>query len=281
MLDRIADVDATLKSYATVMAEQALPAAQAAEREIRAGRYRGPLHGVPVAVKDLCCTKGVRTMGGTPVLEGFVPDFDATVVSRLRDAGAVLLGKLNLTEGAMAGYHPERDIPLNPWDRGRWPGMSSSGSGVAAAAGSLFRRDRHRHRRIDPLPVVGLRRGGTEADLRAGEPLRGAAAGRVAGPCGTDGPRGRRRGRSCSTRSRGAIPRTPRPYRSRLPARPRASGRGVEGLRIGVDREYALAGIDRGQAVSIEEALKLLVCLGARVVDVHMPDLAGVDRRPG
>ena len=68
MLDRIAKVDATLKSYATVMAEQALAAARSAEQEIQAGKYRGPLHGVPIAVKDLCYTKGVRTMGGTPVL---------------------------------------------------------------------------------------------------------------------------------------------------------------------------------------------------------------------
>jgi Asp-tRNA(Asn)/Glu-tRNA(Gln) amidotransferase A subunit family amidase len=74
---------------------KALAAARAAEQEIRAGKYRGPLHGVPIAVKDLCHSKGVRTMGGTSVLKGFVPDFDATVVSRLYAAGAVVLGKLN------------------------------------------------------------------------------------------------------------------------------------------------------------------------------------------
>ena len=138
MLDRIKAVDPMLKSYATVMAEQALAAAHVAEQEIQAGKYRGPLHGVPIAVKDLCYTKGVRTMGGTPVLKNFVPDVDATVVSKLHDAGAVVLGKLNLTEGAMGGYHPDFDIPLNPWNRGYWPGLSSSGSGVATAAGLCF-----------------------------------------------------------------------------------------------------------------------------------------------
>jgi amidase len=76
--------------------------ARAAEREIAAGKYRGRLHGVPIAVKDLCYTKGVRTMGGTAVRKDFVPDVDATVVSKLRDAGAVLLGNLNLSEGATA-----------------------------------------------------------------------------------------------------------------------------------------------------------------------------------
>jgi amidase len=138
MLDRIATCDRGLKSYATVMREEALAAARTAEQDIRAGRYRGPLHGVPVAVKDLCYTKGVRTMGGTKVRENFVPDVDATVVSRLRDAGAVLLGKLNLSEGATAGYNPARDVPVNPWNPDRWPGMSSSGSGVATAAGLSY-----------------------------------------------------------------------------------------------------------------------------------------------
>src|SRR5262245_20494397 len=127
MLDRISTVDTKLASYATVMADQAMAAATAAEKEINSGNYRGPLHGVPIAVKDLLYTRGVRTMAGTKVLEDFVPDEDATVVERLNAAGAIMLGKLNLTEGAMAGYNPQRDIPLNPWDTTRWPGASSSG----------------------------------------------------------------------------------------------------------------------------------------------------------
>ena len=138
MLDRITSVDPRLKSYATVMADQALADARAALQEIEAGRYRGPLHGVPIGIKDLCYTKGVRTMGGTAVLKDFVPTFDATVVSKLRSAGAVILGKLNLSEGAAAGYNPSFDVPINPWRADRWPGMSSSGSGVATAAGLCF-----------------------------------------------------------------------------------------------------------------------------------------------
>ena len=138
MLGRIARVDASLDSYATVMTDHALDAARRADRDIAAGRYRGPLHGMPVAVKDLCFTKGVRTMGGLVVRRLFVPDEDATVVTRLQGAGAVILGKLNTTEGAMAGYNPELGVPLNPWDTSRWPGVSSSGSGVATAAGLCF-----------------------------------------------------------------------------------------------------------------------------------------------
>ena len=111
MLARIDAVDGQYLSYATLMADQAMESARAAETAISAGNYLGPLHGVPVAVKDLCFTKGVRTMGGAKVLRDHVPDFDATVVERLQAAGAVILGKLNLTEGAMAGYNPEFQIP--------------------------------------------------------------------------------------------------------------------------------------------------------------------------
>ena len=83
MLQRISKLDGTYKSYATLMADEALADAQRAEKEINDGNYRGPLHGVPIAVKDLCFTRGVRTMGGTKVLADHVPDFDSTVVSRL------------------------------------------------------------------------------------------------------------------------------------------------------------------------------------------------------
>jgi len=92
MLARIATVDPVLKSYATVMGDRAIADAEKAASEIAAGRYRGPLHGVPIGIKDLCYTKGVRTMGGLAVRRDFVPSEDATVVARLRTAGAVVLG---------------------------------------------------------------------------------------------------------------------------------------------------------------------------------------------
>ena len=135
MLERIEQHDGRLKSYATVTAEQAMESAQKAEQEISAGNYRGRLHGVPIAVKDLCFTKGIRTMGGSKVMTTHIPEYDSTVVQKLKESGAVLLGKLNLTEGAMGGYNPDFDIPINPWHPDRWTGSSSSGSGVATAAG--------------------------------------------------------------------------------------------------------------------------------------------------
>lgn len=112
MLSRIEQVDNTLQSYATVTEELALAQAAQAEKEISAGHYRGPLHGIPIAVKDLCFTKGILTKGGQQVLKDFVPDYNATVIERLNSAGAVLLGKLNLTEGALSGYNPNFPIPV-------------------------------------------------------------------------------------------------------------------------------------------------------------------------
>jgi amidase len=137
-LDRIKQTNPKLHAYITVLEDSALSQAAQADAEIKAGRLRGPLHGVPVAVKDLCWTKGIPTTCARKVLRDWRPDSNATVVNRFEAAGAVLLGKLHLTEFAVIWYHPDFSAPLNPWDRSLWPGASSSGSGVAAAAGLCF-----------------------------------------------------------------------------------------------------------------------------------------------
>jgi hypothetical protein len=174
MLARIESIDSRLKSYATVMADHAREAARLADEEIRAGTFRGPLHGMPVAVKDLCYTKGVRTMGGSGALSDLVPEYDATVVTKLKESGAVLLGKLNLTEGAMGGYHADFELPVNPWQEELWAGASSSGSGVA-------------NWWIDSVSINGERRRWIETHLRACKPVRSAALGRVSRPCRSHG----------------------------------------------------------------------------------------------
>lgn len=137
-LDRIARLDGDLASYARVTADQALAAAEAADAEIAAGYHRGPLHGVPLALKDLFWTKGTPAEAGTLVHRGFTPHEDATVVARLQQAGAVLLGKLQMTEGAYSDHHPTITPPRNPWNAVFWTGISSSGSAVATAAGLCF-----------------------------------------------------------------------------------------------------------------------------------------------
>ncbi|OLC13083.1 MAG: hypothetical protein AUH29_14470 [Candidatus Rokubacteria bacterium 13_1_40CM_69_27] len=138
-LDRITALDASLRSFITVCADEALSAARRAEAELVAGRPAPALHGVPIGLKDLFNTAGVRTTGGSKILADFVPREDATVVARLRMAGAIVLGKLNMHEFAYGpeGLNAHYGQARNPWDAAqvRIPGGSSSGSGVAVAAG--------------------------------------------------------------------------------------------------------------------------------------------------
>ncbi|MEK7878893.1 MAG: amidase, partial [candidate division NC10 bacterium] len=138
-LERIAALDRTLRAYITVCADTALAAARSAEGELAAGRVAGPLHGVPIGVKDLFETKGLRTTAGSRILADYVPAKDATAVERLRLAGAIILGKLNMHEFAYGaeGWNETFGDARNPWDAQvpRISGGSSSGSGVAVAAG--------------------------------------------------------------------------------------------------------------------------------------------------
>ena len=275
MLDRIDTLDARLHSYATVMTDRALAAALAAEREIQSGVYRGALHGIPIAVKDLCYTKGVRTMGGLKVLSDFVPDFDATVVSKLAAAGAVLLGKLNLTEGAMAGYHRDFDIPVNPWGEELWTGMSSSGPGVATAAGLCFASlgtDTGGSIRFPAMAngIVGLKPTYGRVSRYGVLPL--AESLDHVGPM----TRSVRDAAIVLEAIAGFDPNDPTSLKVPAPKMLEELGQGIEGVRIGFDRVYASDGVEPGLAVAIETAVESLERLGADVVEVQIPDVIEV-----
>ncbi|MEI4472088.1 amidase [Frigidibacter sp. MR17.24] len=138
VLARIEAVDPRINSYVTVTREHALARAAQATEERARGLDRGPLHGVPVAVKDLCETDFAPTSAGLSLLKDNATGRNATVVSRLEQAGAVILGKLAMTEGAYSGHHPDMPIPTNPWNEQCWVGSSSSGSGASVAAGLCF-----------------------------------------------------------------------------------------------------------------------------------------------
>ena len=271
-LDRIEELDGRFKSYATVMADSAMSQAKEAEGEIGGGGYRGPLHGVPIAVKDLCFTRGVRTMGGTRVMADQVPDFDSTVVSRFSAAGAVLLGKLNLTEGAMAGYNPDRGVPLNPWGADRWAGASSSGSGVATAAGLCYGSlgsDTGGSIRFPAAScgVVGIKptwgRVSRYGVLALAESLDHV------------GPMTR------STADAGIIlqaiagqdPNDPTTLPAPVPDLLEGIDRGVSGVRIGYDERYATEGVDAELASGISAGVRTLEGLGATIVEVRIPEL--------
>jgi aspartyl-tRNA(Asn)/glutamyl-tRNA(Gln) amidotransferase subunit A len=136
LLHRIERIEPRLSSFITVTAEEALEQARSAEAEIRRGQDRGPLHGIPLAIKDLFETEGVRTTAGSKHLAAYLPAADSAVVARLKEAGAILLGKLNMHEWAMSvtNINPHWQTCANPWDLTRISGGSSGGAGAALAA---------------------------------------------------------------------------------------------------------------------------------------------------
>lgn len=139
-LERISKYDSSLRAYITVMEEQAMDRAILLEEELQKGELRGPLHGIPIAVKDNIKTKGIRTTGGSKIFKDWIPDEDATVVQKLVDAGAIIIGKANLHEFAMGATteNPHYGNTKNPWNLKKIPGGSSGGSAVATAMGMAF-----------------------------------------------------------------------------------------------------------------------------------------------
>lgn len=278
LLARIDALDSTLLSYATVMADQALDDARRAEQEIVSGNYRGPLHGVPIALKDLCYTAGTRTMGGARVYRDFVPTFDATVVRRLRDAGAVILGKLNLTEGALSGYHRDFPIPVNPWHADLWTGVSSSGSGVATAAGLCFAAistDTGGSIRYPSMAngVVGLKP--TYGRVSRYGVLELAASLDHVGPMA----RTVKDAAILFEAIAGFDERDATALNEPLPRILEALSDDLGGLRIGLDERYLSEGTDTGLVEAIHSAVEVLAEKGAQIVEVSMPKLVPMELR--
>ena len=133
-LDRIDSLNGKLYAYLTVCRDEAMQAAKESEQALDRGEYKGPMHGIPFAVKDQINTAGIRTTTGTPIFNDFVPDSDATVMTNLKSAGAILLGKLNMTEFGTTSFSHAFETARNPWDTTRFTGGSSSGSGADGLA---------------------------------------------------------------------------------------------------------------------------------------------------
>jgi amidase len=271
LLRRIERVDPQLKSYALVTPELALAQARAADAMIGRRQILSQLHGVPIAVKDLCYTKGVPTAAGMPLHRDFVPSYDATVVRRLRDAGAVLLGKLQLTEGAFADHHPAIPPPVNPWHADHWSGASSSGSGVATAAGLCF-------------GSLGSDTGGSIRFPSAANGTTGLKPtwGRVsrygcfelAASLDHIGPMCRSATDAAIVLGAiaGADPDDPTTLLAEVPDYQAADDRDLRGLRVGFDEAYALGGVEPDVRRAVNEALRTLAALGAQLVPVTFPD---------
>jgi amidase len=272
LLARIERLDPALGSYARVTPELALEQARQAEQMIGRRQVLSQLHGVPVAVKDLCYTKGVPTSAGMPLHRDFVPAFDATVVRRLREAGAVLLGKLQLTEGAFADHHPDVMPPVNPWHRDHWSGASSSGSGVATAAGLCF-------------GSLGSDTGGSIRFPSAANGTTGLKPtwGRVsrhgcfelAASLDHIGPMARSATDAAILLGAiaGADADDPTALQAPVPDCLAGDDGQLRGVRIGFDEGYALGSVEPEVRRAVEDALRVLRQLGAEIVPIGFPDV--------
>jgi aspartyl-tRNA(Asn)/glutamyl-tRNA(Gln) amidotransferase subunit A len=277
-LDRIARFNPATNAIQTLMADSALSQARQADAELARGGARGPLHGVPVAVKDLFYTKGVRTTGGSKLFAGYVPDHDAAVVERLAQAGAVLVGKTGLHELAygITSNNPHFGAVRNPWDRDRIPGGSSGGSGAAVSAGMVFMAmgsDTGGSIRIPAsyCGTVGLKPTFGRVSRFGSMPLgfsldhmgplarsvRDAAA-TLNAIAGFDP-----RDQACSRR----------PVEDYIPE-PEPS---IRGLRVGLPENFYFDRVDADVDAAVRGAFRTAESLGAHVVPLRMPDIVAVN----
>jgi aspartyl-tRNA(Asn)/glutamyl-tRNA(Gln) amidotransferase subunit A len=270
LLGRIATLEPTLRAFLTITGEQALAAARKAD----AGRRpdSGPLHGVPLAIKDVLCTRGVRTTCGSAILEGFVPPYSATVVERLEAAGAVSLGKLNCDEFAM-GSSTETSayqVTRNPWDPARVPGGSSGGSAAAVAAGMAPAS-------LGTDTGGSIRQPAALCGVSGLKPTYGRVSryGLVAYGSSLD-----QIGPFAWTAADLALvleaiaghdPRDGTSATTPVPNYTAALTGDLRGLRVGVPREYFVEGMEPGVEQTTREAITALRDQGAEVVDLSLP----------
>jgi len=275
VLDRIAAVDDKIGAFITVAGESAIKEANLADKAISKGDIR-TLTGIPVAIKDLICTKGIRTTCASKILDNFIPPYDAAVISRLKKAGAVILGKLNMDEFAMGSSTENSGIKLthNPWDLTRIPGGSSGGSAAAVAAdmclgalgsdtGGSIRQPASHCGVVGLKPTYGrVSRFGLVAFASSLDQIGPLAkdvtdcailAGAVSGYDPSD-----------ST----SVPMDVPDYSSFLTE-------GLEGVKIGIPKEYDSAhGLDPEVSSAVMNARKVMERLGGKCVEVSLPNTA-------
>jgi aspartyl-tRNA(Asn)/glutamyl-tRNA(Gln) amidotransferase subunit A len=274
-LARIEQTEARLHAYITITAELARSSAREAEAEIMAGRWRGPFHGVPLALKDLCNTKGILTTSASRVLADHVPDHNATVWSRLAAQGAVLLGKLNMHEFACGGTAATAwGTTLNPYDPERIPGGSSSGSAaaiVARSAAATIGSDTGGSIRIPAAfcGCVGLKQTWSRVSRYGVLPLADSLD--HAGPI----TRSVRDAALMLGTIAGFDPKDPTSSREPVPNYSQSLTGEIKGTRVGVVRELR-AGVSTEVADGFDAAVKQLAALGAEIEEVSIPSIDAV-----
>ncbi|MBU1275057.1 MAG: Asp-tRNA(Asn)/Glu-tRNA(Gln) amidotransferase subunit GatA [Proteobacteria bacterium] len=271
LIGRIEDTEPRVNAYLTLTPEMALDQAKAAD-QARAQGQAGPLAGVPAGLKDVLCTAGVRTTCGSKILENFVPPFDAFLVSRLKDAGMVLLGKHNMDEFAMgsstenSGFGPSH----NPWDLGAIPGGSSGGTAASVAAGSSIFS-------VGTDTGGSIRQPASHCGVVGLKPTYGRVSrfGLVAFASSLDqaGPITRTVADAALVLSviAGHDPAdstcAPRP----VPDYAASLERGVKGLKLGAPREFFVEGLDPEVEATVKKAMSVLEGMGAELVEVSLP----------
>ncbi len=270
-LQRIKDVDETIQSFLRITEEEALGQADAADKQIAAGKAE-PLCGIPLSIKDLLCTKGIITSCGSKILENFVPPYDATVIEKLKDQGAVIIGKVAMDEFAMGSTSENCAfaVPDNPWKKGFVAGGSSGGSASSVAA-------------MECLGSLGSDTGGS---IRQPASLCGVVGmkptyGRVSryglvafassldqiGPLSRDVT-------DCAMMMNGIAGYDKRDSTSIQKATPDYSAslsQGLKGMKVGIPREYFAAGLDKDVAAVVENGIQILRDAGAETVDISLP----------
>jgi amidase len=275
MIRRAETVDSRLHAFVRVLAESAMESARVAEREIASGHIRSPLHGVPVAVKDMFWIRGVPTAAGMSIHQDFVSDVDATVIRRLREGGAILLGQLVLTQGVHAEHLPPYRAPISPWSPGHWSGASSSGSGVAVAAGLCFgalssetggstrlpaavngiTAIKPTWGRVSRYGVFDLAGSLDHVGAMARSAADAAAMLGVIAGCDDDD----------LTAAREPVPN----YTASL-------NDGIRGLRIGVDEAWTHSDVDSETTRALDRAIAVLEGVGAIIKPIAIPDTSAI-----
>ncbi|RPJ71438.1 MAG: Asp-tRNA(Asn)/Glu-tRNA(Gln) amidotransferase subunit GatA [Desulfobacteraceae bacterium] len=272
VLDRIAAVEPKVDAFLTTREKEVLQEADASDRAIAAGEIR-PLTGIPLGVKDVICTRGVRTTCGSRILENFIPPYDAFVIRRLKAQGAVIVGKLNMDEFAM-GSSTENSgfkVTRNPWDTGCIPGGSSGGSAAALAAGMCLGS-------LGSDTGGSVRQPASHCGVVGLKPSYGRVSrfGLIAYASSLDqiGPFGRSAADAALLLQAvaGHDPADSTSVPLPVPDYTAALAAGVKGLRVGIPREYtASAGLDPEVGAAIEAAVQTLVSLGAERVEISLP----------